>query len=273
MRMSGVPEQIQCADRASGGVQSVRRAMRLLEVLVDHGGEASLTELSFGAELPPPTAHRVLRTLVDLGYARQQPNRRYSLGLSLMRLGETACAQFGRSTRSLLADLVAEVGGTAGIAVLDHSEFVFVAQVCRGPKTGPDIGSRWPLHTGTGLAILSQLSTADARDVLLRARSDVDGVLDGVAEVAARGFAIDGGSPRSGTVCLAVPVPGAPVPSAVAVTRPGGRLSPEQVHRIVPVLRRTAFRLSAQCSGRQLSTEAVPPSPWSLSRLTQHSVS
>ena len=40
------------------------------------------------AELPLATIHRLVRTLVDLGYVRQEPSRQYSLGPRLMRLAD-----------------------------------------------------------------------------------------------------------------------------------------------------------------------------------------
>ena len=73
------------ANRISGGVQSVERAFYLLELLAD-SGDLSLTELSASINLPAPTSHRLLKTLVSLGYVRQLPNRRYGLGLGLVRL-------------------------------------------------------------------------------------------------------------------------------------------------------------------------------------------
>ena len=78
------------AEQAPGGVQSVERVFELLELITDAGGEVMLSELSSSTSLPLPTIHRLLRTMVTLGYVRQLPNRRYSLGPRLIRLGEGA---------------------------------------------------------------------------------------------------------------------------------------------------------------------------------------
>ncbi|MDQ5862976.1 MAG: helix-turn-helix domain-containing protein, partial [Actinomycetota bacterium] len=83
------------AEKASGGVQSVERVFELLELITDAGGDVTLSELSSSTELPLPTIHRLLRTLVSLGYIRQLPNRRYALGPRLIRLGEGASKQLG----------------------------------------------------------------------------------------------------------------------------------------------------------------------------------
>ena len=63
------------AEKAPGGVQSVERVFELLELITDAGGDVTLSELSSSTDLPLPTIHRLLRTLVTLGYIRQLPNR------------------------------------------------------------------------------------------------------------------------------------------------------------------------------------------------------
>ena len=47
--------------------------------MADAGGEVTLTELVNRTGLPMPTIHRLMRTLVDRGYVRQEPSRRYAL--------------------------------------------------------------------------------------------------------------------------------------------------------------------------------------------------
>jgi IclR family acetate operon transcriptional repressor len=42
--------------------------------------------------------HRMARTLVDRGYLRQLPDRRYALGEALVPLGEAARASTGPET-------------------------------------------------------------------------------------------------------------------------------------------------------------------------------
>ncbi|MEP7021261.1 MAG: helix-turn-helix domain-containing protein, partial [Pseudonocardiales bacterium] len=59
------------AQRGTGGVQSLGRAFAILEVMADAGGIIGLSELAERADLPLATIHRLVRTLVDLGYVRQ----------------------------------------------------------------------------------------------------------------------------------------------------------------------------------------------------------
>jgi IclR family acetate operon transcriptional repressor len=80
-------------DVAGGsGVQSVTRALDLLEAVAAAGGVSSLADLALDLRLPAATAHRLARTLVEAGYLRQLPDRRYALGEALVALGEAARA-------------------------------------------------------------------------------------------------------------------------------------------------------------------------------------
>ena len=48
------------------GVQSVERAFELLEIMASSGGSMPLGELAARAELPQPTIHRLVRTLLSI---------------------------------------------------------------------------------------------------------------------------------------------------------------------------------------------------------------
>ena len=56
-----------------GGVQSVERIFQLIEQLASHPAGASLQRLAQETGLAKSTAHRLLASLVSLGYAAQEP--------------------------------------------------------------------------------------------------------------------------------------------------------------------------------------------------------
>src|SRR6185312_4205537 len=114
--------------KTTPGVQSVERAFELLELIGRAGGEAALSELAVDTPLPLPTIHRLLRTLVGIGYVRQLANRRYSLGPRLIRLGEVANRQLGALATPVLKNLVNTLGESANIAVLDGDMVTYIAQ-------------------------------------------------------------------------------------------------------------------------------------------------
>ena len=240
----------------SGGVQSLARAFGVLETLAELGGEAGLSELAAATGLAPGTIHRLVRTLVDLGYLRQLPSRRYTLGPKLVGLGETAARQFGRWAQPVLAELVAQIGETANLAVLDGDQAVYVAQVPspHSMRMFTEIGRRVPVHcTGVGKALLSALSPAESAAVV--ARTGLPAVTPATItdptafaaelEVArARGYVLDEGEQETGVRCVAGPVLG-PGSAAVSVSGPTSRMDDATVARIAPLVVAAGRRLSA----------------------------
>src|ERR1700735_2720145 len=93
------------ARAAEGGVQSVRRALDVLEALAAAGGTASLGELAAACGPPADALHRIAGTLADRGYLRHTPDRRYSLGSRLVPLGANAHALLGGRGQPAARDL------------------------------------------------------------------------------------------------------------------------------------------------------------------------
>jgi IclR family transcriptional regulator, acetate operon repressor len=66
-------------EREARSIQSVQRAMRLLEALAALGGSARLGELADAVGLGKSTVHGVLDTLIEMGYVTRE-RMRYTLG-------------------------------------------------------------------------------------------------------------------------------------------------------------------------------------------------
>lgn len=241
---------------ASSGVQSVERVFELLELITDAGGQVTLSELAASTELPLPTIHRLLRTLVPLGYARQLPNRRYALGPRLIRLGEGAGKQLGAQATPQLGSLVQQLGETANMAVLDSDMVVYVAQVPspHSMRMFTEVGRRVHMHaTGVGKAILAQLDDDVVRGIVERAGmptstnmsiANVDDLLADLARIRARGYSIDDGEQELGVRCFAVAVPDAPTPAAISVSGPVSRVDEAFAERAIPSLQKAARTIS-----------------------------
>ena len=249
-------------EKKASGVQSLDRALQLLELLADAGGAMRLAELEAATGLPLPTIHRLIRSLVHNGYVRQEPSRRYALGPQLIRLGETAGRSLGSwAGRQHLAELAAEIGETANMAVLEGDAVVYVAQVpsVHAMRMFTEVGRRVPAHcTGVGKALLSTLPDEDVLAIVRRAGmpartartiTDPDVLLAELAEIRDQGFAVDNGEQEIGVRCVAVPVENAPSRAAISVSGPSGRITLGRVTEIAPVLRRVAAELAVDLRG------------------------
>jgi IclR family acetate operon transcriptional repressor len=237
-------------------VRSLERAFELLEHLADGGGELTLSELSERSGLPMPTIYRLMRTLVNRGYVRQQPSKRYALGPRLIRLGDLAGRLLGTWARPALAELVDEVGETANMAVLEGDEVVYVAQVPsrHSMRMFTEVGRRVQPHcTGVGKALLAQLPVPAAQAIIDRTElvahtprtlTDPSALMAELDRIRVQGYALDDEEQELGVRCVAVPMIGAPAPTALSVSGPSGRMTPDVVERVVPLMRDTAERFA-----------------------------
>lgn len=245
------------------GVQSVARAFTLLEALGALGGEAGVGELSEALELPAPTIHRILRTLITSGYVLQLPSRRYSLGPGLIRLGEGASRRLSSWAMPALSTLGEVSQETANMAVLDGDMATYVAQVPskHQMRMFTEVGRRvYPHSTGVGKALLAQLPDEQVLDIVRRTGmpsytsttlTTESALLTDLALIRTRGYAIDEGEQEVGVRCFAIPVRGLPMPAAVSVSGPEARVTLASANRMVQSLREAAATLrSAMPTGR-----------------------
>jgi IclR family transcriptional regulator, acetate operon repressor len=245
------------ADR-TGGVQSVERAFGVLEILAAMGGTGALGELAARADLPQPTMHRLARTLLSMGYLRQLPNRHYSLGPGLIRLGESAGQLIGMWSRPHLSELVDRTGETANMAVMDNDMAVYVAQVPspHSMRMFTEVGRRvYPHCTGVGKALLMQLPDEALRALVARtgmpaatenSHTTTDGLLQDITLCRARGYAVDEGEQEIGVRCFAVPVPDAPSLTAISISGPAVRVALTSAPKLTPLLKRVARDIAAE---------------------------
>lgn len=243
-------------DSSGGGVQSVERALDLLERLGRSGGELGLSQLAADSGLPPPTIHRLLKSLVAYGFVRQSPSRKYALGPKLIPLGEMANASLASAALPLLESLVDKTGETANLAMLEGDRVVYLAQVPsrHSMRMFTEVGRRVMPHcTGVGKALLSMLSENDVRALLQRTGmpaqtdqtiTDIDAMLVELDTIRRQGFAIDDGEQEVGVRCVAVAVPGGSTMAAVSISGPAARITTEAALQVAPAVQAAAAALA-----------------------------
>ena len=238
-------------------VRSVDRVFQLLEHLADDGGSRSLSELTRLTGLPMPTIHRLLRSLINDGYVRQESSKRYALGPRMIRLGESASRTLGSWAMPHLAQVVARCGETANMAMLEGDACVYIAQVPSPNfvRMFTEVGRVVPLHsTGVGKALLSTLPDEKVLTILRRAGmpsitehtlTTPDALLDDLAQVRKNRYAIDDGEQELGVRCIAVPLDDLPFTAALSVSGPSSRIRMADARLIASQLHAAAADISA----------------------------
>ena len=250
------PASILGPERAQSRVQSVDRVFILLECLADAGEPLTLSELARVTALPMPTIHRLLRFLITQGYVRQEPSRRYTLGLRMIRLGQSANRGLGSWAAPYLARLVDTYSETTNLAILEGDTCVYVAQVPspQSMRMFTEVGRVVMAHcTGVGKAILSQLSDEQVQAILERTgmpgRTDStmttpEAMLQALTAARINGYVVDDGEQELGVRCVAVPVYGLPFHAALSVSAPSSRLAMDEVPGMVPDMQAVATEIS-----------------------------
>jgi IclR family acetate operon transcriptional repressor len=236
-------------------VESVDRALRLLQELGGHGSGATLDELSAATGLPKSSAHRTLAALRERGFVMQQDDGRYLIGSELLRVAFDFHERVDLRVvlRPVLTRLREELNETVHLGQLQGGDVVYLDKI---ESTHPvtltsTVGGRNPAHcTAVGKALLAWtypdeplLRAWIARQEPLEARTgrsitSPDALVREAERIRADGYARDMEESEIGVRCLAAPVfLGSALPrAAVSVSAPRERLPTARIRAVVPVL-------------------------------------
>jgi len=159
---------------SAGGVQSVDRAISVLEILAQRG-EAGVSEVAADIGVHKSTAFRLLAALEERELVEQTQDRgKYRLGFGILRLASAVPGQLDvtHQARALCEQLASQVGETVNIAVR-RSHFVVNVDQARGPSavaTHNWVGELTPLHaTSSGKILLAYMAPEERRNMLASA--------------------------------------------------------------------------------------------------------
>ena len=250
----------------AGGVQSLERALDILEVLGRSDGELGISEIGLSVGLANGTVHRLLSTLTRRGYARQvSDSRKYTLGPRAITLASSSRERLGPLARPFLKELMEVSRESANLAALDRNSVVYIEQVPapRMVRMFTEPGNRVPAHAcGTGKVLLAfqppeALKAMLGRSGLARFTphtiTDMDRFLEELELIRERGYATDYEEIEEGVRCVAAPVSGAEgrVVAAISISGPAGRLEGDRLEEIVPQIKRIAADLSRSLGSQQ----------------------
>ena len=256
-------------------VQSVTRALDILDVMAKAEGSMSLAEISKATNLNASTVHRLLATLQSRNFTRQDhDSKEYLLDPQCARIGKAALDQLdiGRECADVVRVLARETDELVSVAILANNQAVYVATrlpATRLLRVFVQAGISVPLHcTGVGKAMLAYQSreeveyligkqdlpafTPNTTTNIFRLREELD-------RIRQQGYAIDNEEREIGVRCLAAPIfrGDGNVVAAVSVSGPPSRISIEREDTIVPLVKTAATEISARLGYRE-PLQAIP---------------
>lgn len=243
------------------------RAAFLLRLLAGHGDGLRLQEITEVAPLAPPTVHRLLADLVQLGAVERRPGHRYAIGPALSECTSArsipAPLREVDETRAILQRLADRVGDTVYLAARAFGGAQYLMR-CDGDSPirvfTVEVGEVKPFATSyAGIALLAGLPKDVRADGVAKALAEIPprwGPRDPdtltrtlhtlIDQVRDQGWC-GGISVIPEVAGIACPIPtssGAPL-FALTISAATGRLPMERIAALVPEMLTAAHQVGA----------------------------
>ena len=230
-------------------IQVADRLFGALELLAENG-DAGVMEVSTALGLNKSTAHRVLNSLIYMGYARQnEETGRYEPSLKVVDLANKVMKHVDivQAVRPYLRKLMEMTDETVHFVERDGVDAVYIDKIESyryGIQMVSRIGSRIPLYcSGVGKAIAASLDEHEVEEIWIRSRivpltahtfTDFEEFKKELAVIRARGYALDNEENENGVRCIAVSLKDytGRVKYAFSISAPVSRMDDERIRQL-----------------------------------------
>ena len=238
-------------------IQVADRLFGALELLAENG-DAGVMEVSTALGLNKSTAHRVLNSLIYMGYARQnEETGRYEPSLKVVDLANQVMKHVDivQVVRPYLRKLMELTDETVHFVERDGTDAVYIDKVesyRNGIQMVSRIGSRIPLYcSGVGKAIAAELDEHEVEEIWNRSRilpltpytiTDFEAFRRELSEIRERGYALDNEENENGVRCIAVSLKDytGRVKYAFSISAPVSRMDNERIRQLAGYVRQLA---------------------------------
>jgi IclR family KDG regulon transcriptional repressor len=257
-------------DRQRSGVQSLGRAFAILEEVARHREGIGLAELSKLVGLHNSTTFHLAKTMVSLGYMRQErDSKRYRVGRPLFALAASALDEIEMVNLAtpVLEDLSRDSGESGHFAVRMGDSVVVIARTSGAGafQLTDRVGVVRPAHcTALGKIILASLRPDQLKRFLERVElkpstkksiTDPSALLREITEIRRDAIAFDDGEFNAEVRCVAVPVYNftGEVIGALGISGPIWRMTDQVLQSRAKLVQVAAKRLSAEFGARDIA--------------------
>lgn len=241
-------------------IQSVAKAMKLLDLLAESQEPRSLAELSARTGWPKSTVHGLLSTMRESSVVAQDEEGRYMLGI---RLFEYGCMLSNSWTiveraRPYIQHISYHTGETVFLSILDRGEVITLERADNrtGLQASAEMGCRLPVHcTSQGKLFLAYMPEQDREAILKRTelreytthtlttRQELEQEL---AKIREQGYAIENGEYKKGLRSVSAPIydAGGRVHYAIGIIGMFRQIESDKFLRAISVVKETADTIS-----------------------------
>lgn len=236
------------------------KGLTVLEALARAGEPRGVSELAGELKLSKSNVHRLLNTLVAVGFAQVQDGR-YGASLKLWELGADLMKRYdvGQFSRRAMERLAEKTGEDVRLTVLDRDrvEVIYVDKIdsSHPVRAHSEIGSRAPAYCGASGKLL--LAYADAATIARASRklkphtkqtiTDPDEFAAHLGKIRRLGYAINMSERTEQVRGIAAPVRDlhGTVVASISIAAPSERLSQKELQKLIPLICEAAAEASA----------------------------
>lgn len=251
---------------ANGTVQSVDKAICLLNEMAEARRPLSLGELALRCDYPKSTVHGLVSSLRKGGLVHQSDqDGKYSLGLRLFELGNLVRESWNilDQVRPYMQNIAIQTGESVDLAILDGREVLIIGHedANNNLRVVTTVGARLPLFcTALGKALLAGLPDTEARRMIQgqtlvsytpHTTTKASRLIAEIASIRDGGDSIENGEYRIGLRAVAslIHTPEGTPHYALGVTGMFYGIETEAFQKASLLVRRTAEILSEECRG------------------------
>lgn len=247
-------------------IQSVERALEILDLFDEYSTELKITEISTRMNLNKSTVHSLLKTLQKHGYIQQDSeNGKYKLGLKLFERGNLAIENLDIRAvcKKYLLDISKQTGHTLHLVIMDGMDAVYIDKI-EGTSANviySRVGRRAPIHsTGAGKA-LAAFKAKEEMDRFFEGYhfekrtpqtiTDKQEMFEELNRIREQGFSYDKEENELGISCIAVPIRNhtGHVFAAFSISMPTPKLENE-TEQILPMMLEAGENISKELGYR-----------------------
>lgn len=244
-------------------VQSAERIFKVLEILADNG-EMGLMELSTELGLHKSTVHRLLMSLICMGYAKQnEKNQKYTLTYKLVNMSGKILERMDivEIAKPYLERLSNISGETVHLVRRDGSDILYIHKI--EAKVGTirmvsHVGMIHPMYcSGVGKAIMATLPEKEVKkiwdaSVIERKTAKTivtfEDMMKTLEQVRKNGYALDDEENEEGVRCIAASLRGygKSVKYAFSISGPVSRMTKERIEELAADMKKVQAELSRE---------------------------
>jgi IclR family transcriptional regulator, acetate operon repressor len=253
-------------DPRDGGVQSVDRALLIIETLAEDDEGYRLTDLAVRTGLSPSTVHRLLTTLEKRRFVQfDRDESMWHIGAQSFAVGATFARRrnFVAQAMPYLRKLRDQTRETANLAVVDDESIIVLTRMESREimRSLTKVGGRVAMvASGVGKAVLATYSDEDVNAIICRQGmprlteksivrpSELFRELEAIRR---QGYAVDNEEARMGLRCVAAVVYndcGEPL-AAISVSGMTSRVTDERLPALGRIVREVAAELTVALGG------------------------